>query len=259
VNGTTPAGRSGLWRAMWRRFLARQHLIGYPAAVSAVHAILLLSLAVSLGHASSFSAYARAVYHENDLLADAWDRVAAPRVSIWFGLALLVVGQAVVEAWLRPGFLRGLIGEGATLRPPRYLAVRIGLYSLAFDGLSVADSGVAELSGAVALLLYLVLTALFLYGDYAIVVDDVGVVEGVRRSLRVARATLWPTLLVVIVGELVILPLLIGAFGSGFDDTSYVFPPYLLAYVLAGAVLQYALDVALITIYTSVPTAVRSG
>jgi hypothetical protein len=244
---------------MWRRFVARQHLIAFPAAITAFHAVLLVPLAISLDHVSSFSAYARAVYHEDDLLSMAWDRFADPRVSVWLGFAALVVGQALVEAWLRPGFLQGLVGEGATLRPPRKLALRIGLYSLIFDGLSLAISGVAELNTVVALLLYLALTALFLYGDYAIVVDDVGVVEGVHRSLRVARAALGTTLAVVVIGEFLILPLLLALFGGGFDDTSYVFPPYLLAFVLAEAVLQYALDVALITVYTNVPSATRRG
>ena len=82
-------------------------------------------------------------------------------------------------------------------------------------------------------------------------------VEGLRRSLHVLRATLWPTLPVLFFGELLVFPLLILAFRSGFDDTSYVFAPYLLAFLLVDAVIQYALDVVLITIYVSVPPATR--
>jgi hypothetical protein len=248
---------------MWRRFAAKQHLIGYPAALTLVHAALLVPLAVSLDHVSSFSAYARVVYHEDDLLAMAWGHVPDPRVTVWLGLVLLVVGDAVFAAWLRPGFLRGLIGEGATLRPPRQMAIRIGLYTLLFDGLQVALSSIVNSSTPVVLLVHLplslVVLALSLYGDYAIVVDGVGVIEGIRRSLRTARVTLGPTLLVVIAGDLVLVPLVLAAFGSGFDDTEYVFAPYLLAFLLVEAVLQYAVDVALITIYTSVPSAVRRG
>jgi hypothetical protein len=242
---------------MWRRFVGRQHLIGFPVAITVAHAILLVPLAISLDDVSSFSAYARAVYHENDLIGEAWHRVDDPRLAIWLGLVLLVVGQAAVEGWLRPGFLRGLIGEGATLRPPRYLALRMGVYSLALNGLMLVNAGLGERSVAVEVVIYVVLTVVFLFGDYAIVVDDVGVVEGIRRSLHVLRATLWPTLPVLFVGELVVFPLLIQAFRSGFEDTTYVFAPYLLAFLLVESVMQYAIDVVLITIYVNVAPGVR--
>jgi hypothetical protein len=242
---------------MWRRFVGRQNLIAFPVAIALLQAVLVEPLAISLDHVSSFSAYARAVYHQDDLVGDAWHHVDDPRVSVWLGLAALVVGSALIQGWLRPGFLRGLLGEGATLRPPRALAVRLGLYSFATTGLIVVSTGLGERSGLVAAVVSIVVTVIFLFGDYAIVVDDVGVMQGVRRSLHVLRATLWPTLPVLFLGELLLFPLLILAFQGGFDDTQYVFAPYLLAYLLVSAVMQYTLDVVLITIYVNVPPAVR--
>jgi hypothetical protein len=171
------------------------------------------------------------------------------------------LGGAVAAGWLRAAYLLALSGSRLTLRPPLRLVVLLTVYDLAFwlSGIGIgllADVGAG--AAALALALLALVNVPFLYADYAIVVDGVGLLEAFTRSVRLVRAALGPSVLVFLAG-LIASELAAAAFDNGFSSST-VQPTFLVAYLLVQVVIQYALDVALITIYCHDPaaTAIRS-
>ena len=141
------------------------------------------------------------------------------------------------------------------------MALRVGLYTLLFDVLAPADVALGNASSALAVLAILGFVALPRCSCTATTrssstTSACSKASGAACEWCAGRSGHCP---VVAVAYLVLAPLVQAAFSGGFDDTRYVFPPYLLAYLLVLAVEQYAVDVALITIYSAVPQAMRRG
>ena len=124
---------------------------------------------------------------------------------------------------------------------------------LLFEGAFAASTGLmnAQQGAAAAnlmLLVFLLLTLVGFYADYAIVISNVGPLVGIRRSLQTVRATLGLS-----VGLVVLATLLfdgIGALLTAFTSGSLaVIAPLLVIRVFLFGSLTFMLDVVLVLIY----------
>jgi drug/metabolite transporter (DMT)-like permease len=240
------------WRSVRTLLVQRQPALVYPIAIVVMGTALDLVAAALRHQFHSFSAFSR-VEFDNEVL---WRAVAslgdAPiAISVLVLLTLPVV--ALLTGWLSTCYLVAL-GEGRySLRAPRRTVTRLATLLLPIDIALLLLSGLDD-NGlpALALPIGLLLVPFTLYADYAIVLDDVGPVEGVRRSLRVFRARPRESILIV-VSQFLVAVLTAGAFVRGFRDATHVQPGYLGAWLLVNVLIGFVIDVLLLTLYRSTP------
>jgi hypothetical protein len=247
VSRPTRGSTRGLGSSIWRLLKSRQHLLGFLAALAIADAALLVPVLAALDRLTSWTTVARGAFSP-----DTWHEamVAAQNGSLETAgaLALLVVGDAFLTGWLRGAFLLGLAGDPVTLRPPRDVFLRLAAYTALADVVLLVG---ARIGGGGGDVVHLAAAFAFLYADYAIVVDRVPVAEAFRRSWRALRRLPGPSILLVLAG-VVASSVVYGIFHSGFVDARYVQPTYLLAWLLAGALVIFVLDAAGLTLYRSV-------
>jgi hypothetical protein len=238
-----------LWRSIRRLLATKQHLVVYLAAMALVDAGLLALVIWAHPGISSFSDLSRREFDEAETLEHALGALGSGSTGLIAALAIYFVAGSLIIGWLRVAFIRGLGGDGATLRLPLAVTVRMGVYWLGFElatlGVDAMLAHSLVLPGLVALP---IASAAFLYADYAIALDDAGVWESVVCSLRIVRATLRRSLFVWLIA-LFVAQIVAAAFAPGFDSSSHVQPTFLLAYLLAGVVQQFVLDAVLVTFY----------
>jgi hypothetical protein len=242
-----------------RTLLARrQPTLGYLVVLAFLGVGIDLLIAEAGDQLSSFSAFSRREFDEDVL----WRVIAtlghAPAIA-WIVVLLSVPVSAVLSGWLRACYLIAL-GEGRySWQAPRAAIVQLTLLSLLVELLGIGLSALTDHGqGGIAQLVFLVSTPITLFADYAIVYDGVSVVEGMRRSLRMFRVRPRESILATLVVLLVVV--LVGAaFMRGFTDSSHVQPTYLGAWELVGALLQFAIDVVLITLYRATRLGLSGG
>jgi hypothetical protein len=258
----TAATPAALWHRMRRLFATRQRLIGFLVVIEVVNAVFLACIAWSVDGLGSFSRIARDVFLESQPLERAIDSLGSPRLGPVAALVAFVLVSAFVVGWLRGCFLLSLIGESATFRPPRRVVLRLTAYGILTN---VALLGVIELGddgaalAAIALVLFLVVAVVTLYADYAIVVDDVGLVSALARSAVTVRTTLAISSGLWIVWEVLVPATVDRIFNGGFEDKTYVEPTYLAAYLVVLALIQFVTDISLITVYRATPLRARAA
>ncbi len=236
-----------------RTLLARrQPALGYLIAIAAIGAALDLADAALRHQLHSFSHFSRV---EFDNVVQ-WRALASLRdapIAVSVLVLLTVPLAALVTGWLRACYLVALSDGRYSLRAPRRTIRRLTVYFLTLQIIWIALLGLADNGqGGIALLVQLALAPVTLYSDFAIVLDDVGPLEGVRRSLRVFRARPREAILVVLL-VLLFAALTFGAFANGFTDASHVQPSYLVAWLLVGVLLDFLGDVVLLTLYRATP------
>jgi hypothetical protein len=236
-----------------RMLLARrQPALGYLVAIAAVGTALDLADSAVRHQFHSFSSFSRL---EFDNVVQ-WRAVASLRdapLSAIVLVGLSVPLAALVTAWLRSCYLVALDEGRYSLRAPRRTVGRLTLYFLAFQIIWIALFGLADNGrGGYALLVQLVLTPATLYSDFSIVLDDVGPVDGVRRSLRICRQRPRESVAVVL-ALLLIVALTLVAFSNGFTDSDHVQPSYLVAWLLVGVLTGFLGDVVLLTLFRATP------
>ncbi len=225
----------------------------YLVALGAIGAALDLAIDAARHRFGSFSAFSRAEYDGTIT----WRAVgslghASALVLIAVPAAFLVL--ALATGWLRACYIDALANGRYAWRPPVETFRRLTLYSILFGLIELAFIGLADNDlGAYAIVLLLATTPFTLYADYAIVLDGVGIADGVRRSLQVVRRRLGASALAMAL-LVFYLPLLVSAaFDSGFTDSTHVQPAYLVAWLLAGTLVQFLTDSVLITLYRRTP------
>jgi hypothetical protein len=232
-----------------RTLLARrQPALVYLIALAVAGAALDLLVAAARDRLSSFSAFAR-VEFDGLVLWRAVGSLGHASAGVWLAVLFTVPASALVSGWLRACYLIAL-GEGRyALRAPWLVVGRLTAYSLLVELIGLGLAGLFDNGQAVVgLVLLLATTPVTLYADYAIVFDDVGVADGIRRSLRVfqqrLRASIVVALALVLLSEFAAL-----AFKNGFTDSTHVQPSYLAAWLLVGVLLQFVTDAVLLTLY----------
>lgn len=236
-----------------RMLLARrQPALGYLVAIAALGTALDLGDSALRHQFHSFSSFSRV---EFDNVVQ-WRAVASLRDAPLFAIVLVGLSvplAALLTGWLRTCYLVALDEGRYSLRAPRRTVGRLALYFLAFQIVWIALFGLADNGrGGYALLIQLALTPATLYSDFSIVLDDVGPVEGVRRSLRICRQRPRESV-VVVLALLLIVALTLVAFSNGFTDSDHVQPSYLVAWLLVGVLTDFLSDVVLLTLFRATP------
>jgi hypothetical protein len=230
----------------------RQPALGYLVALSFGATALDVAVAASRHRLDTFSAFCR---NEFDGVV-VWRAIGALDESsalVWVAVSFAILASAALTGWLRPCFLIALGNGRYTLTPGRRTFVRFTVYSLLFEIVGLASIGLGDTGNeGIGQLILLVAVVATLYTDYAIALDDAGVVEGVRRSLRAFWKSL-PISLLVTVLVLFVFALASVAFKRGFTDSTHVQPSYLVAWLLlADVLLQFLIDVVLLTLYRAI-------
>jgi hypothetical protein len=242
-----------------RTLLARrQATLGYLVVLSFLGVGIDVLIAETSDQMSSFSAFSRREF-DDDVM---WRAVAAlghASPLAWIVVLLAVPVSAVLSGWLSACYLIAL-GDGRySWKAPRGTIVQLTLYSLLVELLDVALSGLTDHGqSGIAQIVFLISMPVTLFAAYAIVFDGASAVEGMRRSLRMFRVRPRESILALIVVLLVVV-LVTAAFMDGFTDSSHVQPTYLGAWELVGALLQFAIDVVLLTLYRETRLGLSAG
>ena len=228
-----------------RLVVDHQALAWFPLATVAVDMAAAATVAAIRGPSQSASALAAAAVDPStlgDALAD-----APTALDGGITVALAVIVGSAITGLLRAGFLTALAGVGPALPPRLPLAGRLAVVFGIVDGLGVAVAAIGDdLAGLPVLVALLAAIVAVLYADYAMVVHDCGIAEGIRRSLRVVRARLRPSLVILFTGTL------LGAILSASADpgSEQTVDALVLASALLGAaMLGFVLDALLVTLY----------
>lgn len=188
------------------------------------------------------------------VFADLW---SAPGLAI----AVVVVAYLALSAWFWAGYLRSLTGD-LTWRPAsgRQFGRLLGLtivYELLAGGLSFALDAIGfrdaepgtrdALLGELTFVAYLVLWTLLLYVAYAIVVSDVSLWVGFRRSLSTLRANLLISVLMVLTP--VVVGMLSASLTGDLDGGAARLLPTMVIDVVVWGVVGFVADVVLVSVY----------
>ncbi len=242
-----------------RTLLARrQPALGYLVVLSFAGVGIDLLIAQAGDQLSSFSAFSRREFDE-DVLWRGFAALGHTSAIAWIVVLLAVPVSAALSGWLRACYLIALGDGHYSWQAPRRAIVQLTLYSLLVELLGLGLSALADhgQDGA-SLLILLASTPITFFADYAIVFDDVPVIEGLRRSLRMFRVRPRESVLAMLV-VLLVSVLVAAAFTRGFTDSSHVQPTYLGAWELVGALIVFVTDVVLITLYRGTRLGLTAG
>ena len=176
-----PQGGRSLLATMWRLAIARQQLLLVALALVLIDASAVAAAIGALEQADTFANFASAIFDESRTLADALDRAVGGNWACAAAVALYVFVRPWPLAWIRASYIRALATTGGFPRPAWPSVVRLVLLDvcigtpLAF-GIGILEKADLPEIGPPVLLAVLVFT---LYADYAIVIDDLGLLAGV--------------------------------------------------------------------------------
>lgn len=228
-----------------RRLLAdNQRLIAFPVLAEALGLLAYLPLLLSLGGVETFSDYARAEANgagTTRVLEDG-TAVGAASLALFAGAVLL---SALASAWAMAAFLRSFDRPAVVTRPDRPLLLRLFVLYLGVTTVGLVAVAVAPPLAPLVLVAALVPT---LYADYAIAFDGCTLAGGMRSSMRFWRRFPGRSALAAVV-LLIALQATYAMFGGVMEDAETVFPPVLLAMVLALGLVLYATNCVLIGLY----------
>ena len=236
------------WRDVRTLLTARQQTLGYLVALGALGLGIDLLCARVVDELPSFSAFARHEY-DADVTWRAFAALGGSSVLAWAVVLASIPVAAALSAWLRACYLVALTEGRYAVQAPRRTVARLAVYWLLYLVFELGLTGVGrDVSSGLALLLELAATPVWLFSEYAIVLDDLPFPRAVMRSLAMFRVRTRASIGAVF-GLLLVALLVTIAFDRGFVDSGHVQPTYLVAWALAGALLTFASDVVLVTLY----------
>jgi hypothetical protein len=247
-----PQGGRSLLAMMWRLAHARQQLLLVALGMVLLDTSALSAVIGALRQISTFAAFASDVFDEPRTLADGLDRAVGGNGACIVAVAIYVLVRPWPLAWVRASYIRALATTGGFPRPRWPAVVRLVLLDvcigtpLAF-GIGILEKGDIAALGPPILLAVFVFT---LYSDYAIVIDDVTLVQSFRSSLHVLLRRPGASLGLTAIW-LILSFVLAEALGPSFDNGAT--PLALTALLVLTGVLGFALDVCLITLYRATP------
>lgn len=242
----------GSWLRSSGHLIARaQRLLVFPLLAAAIALLITLPAAIAAGADDSFTDIAKYMVQIDEHLLDGLaDEVPVDGLEyVLIGLALVV--RPLSQAWLTGCFMRSLV-LGRVVRFPGWpVFARLAVFYTALVPLTFGLAALARAEGPVAFLALagvVLLAVPTITADYAIGIDELGIVAAlrasvgtVRRSPAVALFAFW---LVYLSGVLVAL-----LFDEQIADADEVFPLFLVAAALANGVRAYLADCALISFY----------
>jgi hypothetical protein len=250
-------GATGAWLQRAGRIIAsNQRLLIFPIALQVVTALLMLPLTLSSHVAVTFDVFARDAADPERRMADLV-RASSTSTGTFVVLAVIVAVGALCTAWLGGAFIRSL-GEGGVTwwpgtRPFVPLVVLYLVSELITIGIAVMAGGDESVGTAwLALLLVVVVSVPVMFADYAIVLEERGLLGGLTRSARIwgrrpgqCAMALFTFL---VVGQLVF-----ELFVQRIEDADGVFPGFFGAQLLVQALVAYASDCVRIALLLETP------
>jgi hypothetical protein len=236
------------WREIGRLLANRQPALVYLVGFAFVLVGADLAVARAVDELPSFSSFARHEF-DGDVAWRGFAALGSASALAWVVVLLSIPVTAVLFAWLRACYLVAVADGRYRLRAPTSLLRQLTLYWAIYLVFELALTGIAlDVSAGLWAFLEIVTTPIWLYSEYAIVLDDVSFTTGVWRSIAAFRSRIG-TSLALTFGVLFVELLLGEAFDSGFTDSTHVQPTYLVAWELAVALLMFLTDVLVLTLY----------
>jgi hypothetical protein len=242
----------GSWLRSSGRLIARaQRLLVFPLLAAAIALLITVPAAIAAGADDSFTDLAKYMVQVDEHLLDALaDEAPADGLEYaLIGLALVV--RPLSQAWLTGCFMRSLV-LGRVVRFPGWpVFARLAVFYTALVPLTFGLAALARVEGPAAFLALagvVLLAVPTITADYAIGIDELGIVAALRASVATVRRSpavaLFAFWLVYLSGVLVAL-----LFDEQIADADEVFPLFLVAAALANGVRAYLADCTLISFY----------
>ena len=232
--------------------LHKQFLLLYPLALGVFNVLAFLAVYASLDGTLRWSAYFRADFAPWSFLHDNADRLAKP------GLPLIValvsgLGVCLATAAVRAPFFRAITGPGYPLAPRGWVDFwRLTVFYFVFYGLLTLFPFVLDWRGVGSLELWYWIAFLVqipvVFADYVIVLEGVGPVQAVRRSVELVRRSL-STVIGLFLAVWLLWQVFALLYGSYYDDTAAIFVLFPVSQLLVEALITTAFDVFAIFVY----------
>jgi hypothetical protein len=236
------------WRAVRAILTGRQPALAYLVALAAAGLAIDLGLAELANQVPSFSAFARREF-DNDTTWRVASTFGHASFGVRAGLVAAVLGASVLSGWLSTCYLIAL-GEGRySLRADRRVVAWFATWWLVFTCFSLAVEALHDHDqDAVGVPLSLVSLPVLLFSQYAIVYGGRGLLGSFADSLRMFRVR-PRSAIAALAGTFVLAELEYALFVHSFHDATHVQPGFLAAYALFDALLSFAIDAVLLTMY----------
>ena len=235
----------------WRRLTGKQFLALYPFILGLINVLAFLAVYSSIEPELSLDRFVRANFERWTFIQTHVEELLAPGLPLAITL-VAGVGACLLAAAVRAPFFRAITGSGYPLAPrsfrelvrlAAYYAVVYILffvipYSLPADSAAFQAIGIAVIPASL----------LFVFGDYAVVFEDLGPWAAVKRSVSLLRQAWLPAIIFFLVA-MVLWSLLAELYGRYYADGSQIFVLLPLAQLLIEALLTTLLDVLMIMTY----------
>jgi hypothetical protein len=239
-------------RSAWARLLHKQFLLLYPLALGVFNVLAFLAVYASLDGALRWSDYFRADFTPWSFLQDNADRLAKPGLPLIVGL-IAGFGVCVATAAVRAPFFRAVTGPGYPLAPRGWADLwRLTGFYFAFYGLLTLLPLVLDWRGIGSLELWywvaFVVQIPLVFADYVIVLEGVGPVRAVRRSVELVRLS-PATVLGLFLAAWLLWQIFALVYGSYYNDTGAIFVLFPVSQLLVEALITTTFDVFAIFVY----------
>ena len=235
----------------WRRLTRKQFLAFYPFVLGIINVLAFLAVYSSVEPALSLDAFVRANFARWSFIQEHSDALLTPGLPLAVTLTA-AVGVCILTAAIRAPYFRAVTGTGYPLAPRSFMellrlaafyAVTYILffvlpYSLPAGSAAFNAAGIAVIPASL----------LFIFGDYAVVFDDLGPWGAVKRSLALLRRAWLPAIAFYLLA-LVLWSLLAELYGRYYDGGAQLFVLLPLSQLLVEAIITTLLDVFLIMTY----------
>jgi hypothetical protein len=235
--------------------LHKQSLLLYPLTLGVFNVLAFLAVYTSLDGTLRWSEYFRADFIPWTFLQDHVEQLAKPGLPL--AVALVAgFGVCLATAFIRAPFFRAIAGPGYPLAPRGWSEVwRLTVFYLGFYGVLALLPMLLAWQGIGTLTLWYLVALLIqvplVFADYIIVLEGVGPLKALRRSVELARRSLS-----VVIGLFLAVWLLWQVFGmlygSYYDDTGAIFVLFPVSQLLVEALITTAFDVFMIFVYARV-------
>jgi hypothetical protein len=238
--------------------IRKQWLFLYPLTLSIVSLLAFFAIYSAEGERLSWSVFF-SQYHERwQYVYDLFLADSAFTSRLWVPVAA-GLGFCIISALVQAPFFRAIVGHRYPLAPTDWReALRLFVFYLALNlvttllgaAVSLVPSGIPT-SDLVALVITVVFIAIWIlvaFADYVIVFESVGLVHGVRRSLRLVRNRLG-TVIVIIVVLQAVFTLIHWLYGLYYQPGRHVFYLLPVSQVLVETLVHLFATILLLFLY----------
>lgn len=238
-------------RHAWSRLIRKQWLILYPLSLSIIHSLAFFAVYAAAGESLTWNGFLSADFNRWAYLQELFFATSSSGSLLAVGLVVGLLACALT-GMIRAPFFRAVAGPGYPRGPRKWKEVGnlFLFYLITYTGTRIIPVALPmnEVLVQLGSLFATVVALLLVFGDYAIVYEDLGVMAAIRRSMQLLRRRWAVVIIIFLVVQLVWLGLY-SLYGLYYNGSSQVFFLLPVSRLLVDALFSLFVDLVLIYLY----------